>query len=184
MRSSYFAVCIRDADDALYGKDDCKEAIVYKTKALHALGRHEEALGELEPLMEKWGAGDEAIRSAYERAQFEVRKAKRVDYYDIFDLPSVCSEMEIKKKYKVKALELHPDKNMSEDLTPEHRKLTEEKFKLLGEGLEILCDPFKRQLYDEGFDKSAIEERVAAAQVSTSLFVICGFTIFFTLSKK
>ena len=30
--------------------------------------------------------------------------------------------------------------------------------------LEILTDPFKRQLYDEGYDAKAIEERVAAAQ--------------------
>ena len=34
----------------------------------------------------------------------------------------------------------------------------------LGDMLEILTDPFKRQLYDEGYDKKAIEERVEAAQ--------------------
>lgn len=84
LRAADFEGCIRDCDIALYGKDDCKEAWVYKVKALHALGRHEEALSELEPLMEKWGAGDDSIRTAYERAQFEVRKAKRVDYYAIF----------------------------------------------------------------------------------------------------
>lgn len=32
------------------------------------------------------------------------------------------------------------------------------------QALEVLTDPFKRQLYDEGYDKEAIEERVAAAQ--------------------
>jgi curved DNA-binding protein CbpA len=72
--------------------------------------------------------------------------------------------MEIKKRFKIKALEYHPDKNMAaEDLTPEQKKELEEKFKMLGEGLEILCDPQKRKLYDEGYDKAAIEERVAAA---------------------
>ena len=50
------------------------------------------------------------------------------------------------------------------DQPEEVRKVYEEKFKHLGHVLEILCDPFKRQLYDEGYDRDAIEERVAAAQ--------------------
>lgn len=79
-----------------------------------------------------------------------------------------CSEMEIKKQYKVKALELHPDKwrigEGEKECTLAEAKGAEEKFKLLGEGLEILTDSFKRQLYDEGYDRKSIEERVAAAQ--------------------
>lgn len=36
-------------------------------------------------------------------------------------------------------------------------------FKALGEALEVLDDDFKRKLYNEGYDKAAIEERVQAA---------------------
>ena len=99
-----------------------------------------------------------------------MKKLERTNYYELFALPTVCSEMEIKKQYKVKALELHPDKwRIGEDrengeCTLEEAKFSEEQFKLLGEGLEILTDSFKRQLYDEGYDKSSIEERVQAAQ--------------------
>ena len=32
-----------------------------------------------------------------------------------------------------------------------------------GEGLEVLTDDFQRKLYDEGYDKAAIAERVQAA---------------------
>ena len=35
--------------------------------------------------------------------------------------------------------------------------------KLIGEALDILSDPLKKSLYDEGYDKAAIEERAAAA---------------------
>ena len=33
----------------------------------------------------------------------------------------------------------------------------------MGEALEVLTDDMKRKLYDEGYDKEAIEERVRAA---------------------
>lgn len=79
-------------------------------------------------------------------------------------MPKVASEMEIKKQYKVKALELHPDRFSGDKFSDAQRKEAEERFKLVGEGLEILCDDFKRQLYDEGYDQDAIRERVAAAQ--------------------
>ena len=126
------------------------------------LGREEEAMEDLRRVMETWGAGEERVREVWEQLEFSVRKKKRTDYYKLFGLPTVCSEMEIKKQYKVKALELHPDKWM--EATEEERKDAEEKFKLLGEGLEILTDDFKRQLYDEGYDKQAIEERIQRAQ--------------------
>ena len=116
-----------------------------------------EAMEDLRPVMESWGAGVDRVREVWEQVEHEVRKKRRVDYYKLFDLPTVCSEMEIKKQYKVKALELHPDKWM--EAGEEERKEAEEKFKLLGEGLEILTDDFKRQLYDEGYDREAIEER-------------------------
>lgn len=70
--------------------------------------------------------------------------------------PSVASVLEIKNAYKMRALEWHPDRHDSEDL----RARAEEKFKLIGEGLEILSDEMKRALYDEGYDKEAINERV------------------------
>ena len=59
-------------------------------------------------------------------------------------------------------MECHPDR-LPPDATPEERAAAEERFKALGEALDILSDPLKKQLYDEGYDKEAIAERVAAA---------------------
>ena len=135
LRTGDFESCLRDCGVAIYGKDDCVEAWVYKAKALHGLGRHDEALAELEPLMNQWGAGNEQIRNAYEHAQFESRKAGRFDYYKLFGLPTICSDMEIRKQYKVKAMEYHPDKWMEAEEA--ERKVAEENFKMLGEALEV-----------------------------------------------
>lgn len=44
----------------------------------------------------------------------------------------------------------------------------EVEFKLCGEALEILTSEFKRKLYDEGFDKEAIEERIKRAESHSS----------------
>ena len=56
------------------------------------------------------------VRHAYERADFEVRKEKRPDYYALIGCLSVASESEIKSAYKKRALEWHPDKWMDQPL--------------------------------------------------------------------
>jgi len=50
----------------------------------------------------------------------------------------------------------------------EAKKEAEERFKLLGEALEILTDDFKRKLWNEGYDREAIFERVRAAERAAS----------------
>jgi DnaJ homolog subfamily C member 7 len=163
LRLKNYEKAIRDAGTALYVREDLEQAWLVKTQALQALGRFIEARDELEDLLKnKWGSNSEAIRKAFERADFLVRKEQRPDYYELLGLSSIASLMEIKKQYKVKAMEYHPDKWMT--ASEEQRKDAEGKFQLLGEALEILSDDFQRQLYDEGFDPEAIRERVAAAQ--------------------
>jgi len=164
LRLKQYERALSDAAKALYGRNDLPSAWIVKAHAYRGLGRDEDAFSELSVLMETWGAGNDAIRKAYERADFEVRKKKRPDYYKLFGVPSIASEMEIKKQYKVRAKDLHPDRFSGGSFTDAQRKEAEENFKSLGEGLEVLCDDFKRQLYDEGYDREAIQERVAAAQ--------------------
>ena len=163
LRLKDYEKALRDSGRAIYARDDLEQAWLTKTKALQGLGRNVEARDELEDLLRnKWGSNSASIRKAYENADFLVRKEQRTDFYHLLGVSPIASLMEIKKQYKVKAMEYHPDKWMS--ASDEERKEAEHKFKQLGEGLEILSDDFQRQLYDEGFDSHAIRERVAAAQ--------------------
>ena len=66
--------------------------------------------------------------------------AKR-DYYEVLGVSKNCSEADLKKAYRKKALEFHPDRNPD---NPE----AEETFKLCAEAYSILSDPQKRQVYD------------------------------------
>eukprot|EP00996_Jenningsia_fusiforme_P004724 NODE_557_length_2105_cov_22.345331_g513_i0.p1 GENE.NODE_557_length_2105_cov_22.345331_g513_i0~~NODE_557_length_2105_cov_22.345331_g513_i0.p1 ORF type:complete len:493 (+),score=106.65 NODE_557_length_2105_cov_22.345331_g513_i0:498-1976(+) len=161
LRSSQIEGCLEDCAKAIAAQEDFREAWLAKASALHSVNRHEEALASMQEAV-KIFPSDTRVTYALEKAQFEVKKARRPNYYALLGITSVASEVEIKAAYKVLALECHPDRLSS--ASESERAAAEEKFKLVGEGLEILTDPLKRQLYDEGHDKDAIEERAQAAQ--------------------
>lgn len=64
------------------------------------------------------------------------------DYYEILGVGRSASETEIKKAYRKKAIEFHPDKNPGD-------KAAEEKFKEAAEAYEILSDADKKARYDQ-----------------------------------
>lgn len=65
------------------------------------------------------------------------------DYYEVLDISKNAAQDEIKKAYRKKAKQYHPDKN------PDNKKESEEKFKEVSEAYEVLMDPQKKQLYDQ-----------------------------------
>src|SRR5437899_179644 len=79
--------------------------------------------------------------------------AKR-DYYQVLGVERNASAEEIKKTYRKRALEHHPDRNPGD-------KSAEEKFKELGEAYEVLSDPQKRAAYDQ-YGHAAFDPRARA----------------------
>lgn len=63
------------------------------------------------------------------------------DYYDVLEVSRTATPDEIKKAYRKKALQYHPDKNPGDSVA-------EKKFKEISEAYEILSDEKKRQTYD------------------------------------
>jgi molecular chaperone DnaJ len=74
------------------------------------------------------------------------------DYYEVLGIGKTADAAEIKKAYRKKAIEFHPDKNPGD-------KKAEENFKIAAEAYEVLSDPNKRARYDQfghqGVDGSA-----------------------------
>nr|WP_320021342.1 molecular chaperone DnaJ [uncultured Draconibacterium sp.] len=67
--------------------------------------------------------------------------AKR-DYYEVLGVGKNASPEEVKKAYRKKAIQYHPDKN------PDNKE-AEEKFKEAAEAYEVLSNPEKKQRYDQ-----------------------------------
>lgn len=67
--------------------------------------------------------------------------AEKQDYYEVLGIAKGATEAEIKKAFRKKAMEYHPDKNPGD-------KAAEEKFKAVNEAYSILSDPDKKNKYD------------------------------------
>jgi molecular chaperone DnaJ len=71
------------------------------------------------------------------------------DYYEILGVSKNATASEIKKAYRKKAIEFHPDKNPGD-------KKAEEMFKKAAEAYEVLSNPDKKAKYDQ-FGHAAFE---------------------------
>jgi DnaJ-domain-containing protein 1 len=173
--------CLSVCEELLGGGEVDLDAALLRCEALHVVGRHKDALSAAVALAKVF-ENDVKVKGAKEKAEFEVRKEVRPDYYKLLGVNRIASEMEIKTAYKRRALEVHPDRVAGEG-EGAHGEAKQSgdgavgdgvfsadeianglAFKRLGEALEVLGDETARGLYDRGFDYEGIRERVERAR--------------------
>ncbi|KAJ0235874.1 DNAJ heat shock family protein [Hirschfeldia incana] len=67
-----------------------------------------------------------------------------VDYYNVLKVKRDATDDDLKKSYRRLAMKYHPDKNPTTS-----KKEAEAKFKQISEAYDVLCDPRRRQIYDQ-----------------------------------
>jgi len=113
---------------------------------------------DTEPFPEEEVTKEEKV----EKPKPKISEEKR-SYYDILGLKRGASKAEIKKAYRKKAKEHHPDKNR--DNIEEARM----KFMRLSEAYEILADEEKRERYDR-YGRQSIKQEFTDGQFDWSDF--------------
>lgn len=77
--------------------------------------------------------------------------AEKRDYYEVLEVSKSASAEEIKKAYRKKAIQYHPDRQVGK--SDKEKQNAEEKFKEAAEAYDVLSNPDKRARYDQyGFN--------------------------------
>ncbi|NQW23511.1 MAG: molecular chaperone DnaJ [SAR202 cluster bacterium] len=88
------------------------------------------------------------------------------DFYDILGVSRGVGEEDIRKAFRRKAMEFHPDRNKSPD--------AEDKFKEINEAYQVLSDKNKRAQYDQ-FGKAGVGSNGGGNQPFDGFDVFGGF---------
>lgn len=127
-----FDSAIEDCTEALRLDPGYVKAQKMRAKAYGGAERWEDAVRDYKNVAEN-NPGEKGIAEDVRRAEFELKKAQRKDYYKILGVSKDAGDNEIKKAYRKMAIQYHPDKNRdAED--------AEDKFKEIGEAYETLID--------------------------------------------
>ncbi|KAH0836596.1 DnaJ domain-containing protein [Lanmaoa asiatica] len=82
--------------------------------------------------------------------------------YDVLGIPTDATTEDVRKAYKTKALETHPDK-LEPTASDRARRAAEGKFRNVCEAFQVLSDPTKRkvglQAYDDRIQRAQLNKR-------------------------
>ena len=133
LRLKQYNEAVADCDKAVSLDPQYMKARKTKANALGQAERWEDAVREWKSLQEM-DPEDRTIPKEVRKAELELKKSQRKDYYKILNVEKSADDVQIKKAYRKLAIVHHPDKNPGDDAAAE-------RFKDIGEAYETLSDP-------------------------------------------
>lgn len=125
---------IADCDKAFSLDPSYNKALRTKASALGSAGNWQECINVWSELKKKDGEDQQNIAREIRKAELELKKAQRKDYYKILGVEKSADDNQIKKAYRKLAIVHHPDKNPGDENA-------EARFKDISEAYETLSDP-------------------------------------------
>ena len=110
------------------------------------LGDYDGAIFDFQSVLRK--GNNPRARQGLEKAQKLKREETMVDYYKILGCSRDASTSEIKSAFRKSTIQWHPDRYKD----PEQKKKAEEMMKKINVAYEVLSDPQKKMMYDQGVD--------------------------------
>jgi len=157
--------CVADCTQAIKLDPDYAKAYNKRAASLCVLGEKadiEKAIQDYEKYASL--AGEEAHKEVSKKikaAKVQLKRASRKDFYKILGVKQDATEAEIKKAYRKSALKHHPDRHANS--SEEDKKKAEVVFRDVNLAYEVLSDPKKKDLYDQGVDEKDLDDPNAGA---------------------
>mmetsp|Transcript_23146 Transcript_23146/g.38259 ORF Transcript_23146/g.38259 Transcript_23146/m.38259 type:complete len:858 (+) Transcript_23146:140-2713(+) len=151
--ASKFIQALANADIVLASQHTYLPAWKTKIKALKAMGKFEQLLIDLADVIEgddNWGVQHQflvdAQKDAKEHLLTHASTKKDENYYQFLGVESTASFDEIRRMYRLKARDCHPDKFLA--ATDSEQIDAEDRFQLLQQCSDVLSNFDSRQAYD------------------------------------
>ncbi|XP_035672566.1 dnaJ homolog subfamily C member 7-like [Branchiostoma floridae] len=135
---------IEDCTNAIRLDESYTKAYLRRAKCYTEMEQFEQAVSDYEKVCEQ-DRTHEHLQFLQEAKKALKRSTSR-DYYQILGVERTASVDVIKKAYRKKAKECHPDKNV--DSSEEEKAIQEKRFKEISEAYGVLSDAEEKRRYD------------------------------------
>ncbi|KAK9381182.1 uncharacterized protein V2V93DRAFT_368537 [Kockiozyma suomiensis] len=151
-------MCETSLELSHWNSDYCDQLLDFRPNAVMALlftakkhlneGELERAINILTNARDSTGGQNQRINNMLHEAQVLLKQANSKNYYKVLGVSRTADEKEIRKAYRNKTKEFHPDKYRG-DLKPDQ---VEKKMAEINEAYEVLSTPDLRDRFDNGDD--------------------------------
>ena len=134
-------------NEAIANYSNCADFEIERGELLLENGEFDAAIYDFQSALRK-NRNSKRANDGLNKAQQKKREATMVDYYKILGVPRSATQSEIKTAFRKATIKWHPDRHRGE----EEKKDAEQMMKKINVAYDILSDPQKKQMYDNGVD--------------------------------